>query len=284
MKIAVVKYDTRENDENVNLANKIDENYCKLQNYDYIFDLYKPNEMNYDWEEFINDEKDLFFSKICYHKLELIEKYINNDYDYVVMIDSDACINNPFIRIQDLIDNEHDFFISQDCQMAAWCGHLIPIGDTIREYGEKRGTYYSPIPYETIKNDIIVYGRSVYDHLNYIVTNPNGINTGFIIIKSSDIMKDFIKNCKKYFILFQDAFHDQGCIGFLLNHRKYKNTFKILSIDLQGNPFITDAYLFKYDEDKTFICHFYGHSSEKEKVKGFLNQVQHNKWWSKLYI
>jgi hypothetical protein len=113
-----------------------------------------------------------------------------------------------------------------------------------------------------------------------MTTNPNGYNCGFVIIKCSNIIKNFIKDFKKYYILFEKSLYDQGTTGVLLRSKKYKNIIKVLPSNIQGNPYI-NIKEFKYNEDKNFLCHFYGNNDKTQEIEEFLKILQNNKWYTK---
>ena len=102
MKIKVIQY-LISNDQKylrlAKLAEKINHNYCKINGYDFKFE-YKDNESNLDFEA-------TTFYKILYINENL------NDCDYLVFIDADAAISNPTIKIENLIDDKHELFLSR---------------------------------------------------------------------------------------------------------------------------------------------------------------------------
>ena len=65
-------------------------------------------------------------------------------------------------------------------------------------------------------NEIQVFNTPVKKILRNLSNNTKGINGGFIILKCSDTIKEFIKEFKKYYILFEEKYFDQGCISHLL--------------------------------------------------------------------
>lgn len=278
MKIAILEFDTRLNNDNINKMLTINEKYCKLHNYSFIFDNIKIDEIHYDFEELRLDEN-IFNIKLYFHRFEMFEKYIN-EFDYLVSFDSDVCVNNPNIKIEDFIDENHHMFLCQDSGLLVPTLHLFKSVDNIKSFFKENNINYLSNPLNQLSNIQVFNQGSIMHFLKTICSNPNGLNAGFIIIRCSDIIKEFIADFKKYYILFSDCFYDQGCIGLLLQTLKYKNIVKILNHMIQGNPFLGSP--FNYDEENNFLCHFYGNNSNTFEMQKILNKIENNKWWSQI--
>ena len=278
MKIGIISYDTRIDNEAINNIKKINEEYAKIHNYKFIYEIFDINSINYDWEDLRSDDKNHFKLKVFCHKAELIEKYLN-DFDYIVYIDSDACFSNPTIKIEDLIDNEHDFFISQDNGLLSTTVWQIYSSVAIQNYLQKIKKPYLQDPEKELK-ELSIFEGPILEKLRWITCNPSGFNTGFFIVKSSDIIKKFFIDFKKYYPIFEENSYDQGCISNLLRTIKYKNILKILPLNTQGNPFFEHPD-FIYKEDETFICHYYALKSDIERLLNHIKLIKNNKWWTK---
>ena len=102
-RIALICYDNRQSDPKVLAFKDINEQYCQKQGYTFLFyNSYSPDDQQYPpyWLKV----------KILY---DLI---MTDQYDYLMWIDSDACIHNPEIKIENLFnfDPEAVFVASPD--------------------------------------------------------------------------------------------------------------------------------------------------------------------------
>jgi hypothetical protein len=52
----------------------------------------------------------------------------------VIFIQGKICINNPFIKIEEFLDKEHDLYISQDSGKVVTTTHLITAAITISNF------------------------------------------------------------------------------------------------------------------------------------------------------
>ena len=274
MKIGIISADTRISNETIIKIKEINEKYAKINNYQFIFENFNINDYHYEWEDLILNE----FSKLTYYRFNLIEKYLNN-FDYFVWIDSDACICNPNIKIEDLIDNEHDIFISQDGSLLSTTSWLVQGGFMIQKYLNENKLMYLQNPEEDLSK-LKIFNEPIINKLRWFVTNPNALNCGFVIYKNSPIIHEFIKDIKKYYVIFEEVLRDQGGTAVLLRRPKYKNILKLLPLTTQGNPCwrLPD---FTYNEDKNFICHFYGLDINENSPINFVKSIENNKWWLK---
>ena len=179
MKIAILEYDSRDNLEFINEMIALNKKYCNLYNYDFIFDKFNPDEVHHDWEDLaINGtDKDIFKLKIYYHRYELFKKYIDN-YDYLVSFDSDICVNNPLIKIEDLIDNEHDIFIAQDTTLYATTQYILCAAQILYNYLKINNLSYVKSPEQELTR-LNVFDRNFITALNTVVTDINRIKVWF---------------------------------------------------------------------------------------------------------
>ena len=274
-KIKVIQYDNRFPNEITLLAKEINEKYCSINGYDYSFES-KDIDLN-DYKEYLDFYENEHQAKIAflmYQKYVYIEKYLN-DYDYICYLDSDAVFVNPNIRIESLLNKRHDIFITQDCGMLASTFFVYSCFNQIYTYCQNNKLQYIKNFKEFSKNVKDEEGRSILQRLNTVSTNPNGLNSGFLLIKNSYKTKEFLSDYKKYHPIFGNAMWDQGCVSFLINS-KYKKYTKILAHKLQGDSLLNHPD-FKYDENVNFINHICGGKNDKIK-EGFL-LIKSNKWW-----
>jgi len=103
MNYLVIQYDNRLLDVNASCLISINKKYCQLHNYDYIF---------------ISQEYDL---PPYWIKVKLVQEYLLlNKYKGVMWLDTDACIYNNNIKLEDIIIENKSFFLSPDNKI--WAG------------------------------------------------------------------------------------------------------------------------------------------------------------------
>jgi hypothetical protein len=93
-RVAVVSYDDRKNNKDIITLKNINEKYCLKNGYDFLFfDSYSPFDSTYPpyWIKV----------KILYDLSK------SNLYDYLMWIDSDACVHNQNIKIENLFNFNH---------------------------------------------------------------------------------------------------------------------------------------------------------------------------------
>lgn len=287
MKIAMLQFDERTGDENINAIIEVNRKYCSLHNYDYIFHaLIEEDTHKHELDDYltIKDNEHAFCQNVYDYRIYMIEKYMN-DYDYVVYLDTDMLINKPQIKIEDLIDNQHDIFMFRDGDEINASIGLLMIAQTIYAKLKNDNVKYLKEPLNNLLNMKICDER-VFERLARLVTNPNGLASGFMIINChSSKLKNFIEDFKRFYPLFGCCKFDQGCITTLLRRHKYKDMLHVLPIYLHGNPFVENNELtndFKYDPENAFVCHFFGTNKNEESdvEKKYIENIKNNKWWS----
>jgi hypothetical protein len=109
-KIAFVTFENRKELEYINLHNQNLTEYCKKWNYDYLF---------YDQCTF-----NVYWCKMHF----VLDALKTGKYDYVVWLDSDTIIKNPYISM-DLIVNKYssDIFVTLDDGISAFCAGVFII-------------------------------------------------------------------------------------------------------------------------------------------------------------
>ena len=283
VKIGFLQFDSRMN-ENINSILNVNKKYCQLHNYNYIFKLIKKEDIyNPIFEQYLYDLSDYYrqLINICYYKFTMIEQYMNN-YDYLVYGDSDVIINNPNIKIEDLIDNQHDIYMFRDQGQFVTTKNTLNAANAISKYCNQMKIPYIKNPLETLQK-IKIFNESVYSVLCKVVINPEGLSAGFMIINcNSKLLKEFIIDFKKFYPIFGQGFFDQGCIATLLRRNKYKNMLKILPTILCGNPSSGIIKDYSLDYNKAFICHFYGSKPSKEMFNEYIERIKNNIYWKQI--
>lgn len=253
------------NDELTNLSKQINKKYAELNNFDYKFETFETNI--------------LFIDAVKYKFLNIL-KYINN-YDYICYIDIDAAFSNPNRKIDELIDKKFDVFIAQDSGIVGNTIFPLQITQIIQNCLNQYKINYI-FDFNHFCNEVNKQlNFNILSKFGTIFSNPNGLNTGLMIFKNSEISKSLINDVLKYIDLFENIKHDQDCISLLLQKPKYNQFLKILPLETQGNSALVQQPEFYYNEDKSFINHIYGWPL-KEKILG-LNLVKNNKWWKSIF-
>lgn len=279
MKIGIIQTDNRLDNSVFNEMFALNKKYAEIHNYTYIFNQIKLNQKLYEWQDLIYHEENLNKLKAYITRYQLFEKYIN-DFDYLVYMDSDAVINNPNIKIEDLIDDTHDLFVGPDCGIFTITVHLVQSAVTVINYLRKNNLSYLKDPDKELEQ-LKIFDIPIKTALKNISTNTMGLNSGFMIIKCSDIIKKFLEDYKKYYPVFQEYFFDQGCLAKMLRTKKYSNILKLLPLTTQGNPYYQHPD-FIYNEDKNFICHYYGVNSDLSRLMNHFQSIKNNKWWKNI--
>ncbi len=281
MKIAMLQFDERVDDENIKAGTALNKAYCEMHGYDYIFKALTEEDMHHDLDDYLMDDKNAFKMNVYDYRIKMIEQYMN-DYDYLIYLDTDAIIYNTTIKVEDLIDGEHGMYLFPDSTKIGLVFDLYNCTNILVNKS-KDSSYILKDPLkdlcETKIND-----ASIYEYLFCrFASNPEGLASGIIIIDCHyDKLKDFINDFNRFYPLFENCVMDQGCIATLIRRKKYKDMCKILPAYLQGNPFLNNLNVNGLDDykltDKSFICHFYSFSSKKEECKKYIEEIKQNKY------
>ena len=125
---------------------------------------------------------------------------------------------------------------------------------------------------------------NVLSYLAKIAANPEVFMSGCIIVNchKKEHLKKFIEDFNRFYPICENVVFDQGCIGILLKRKKYKDFYKLLPAYLHGNPFFNNLNVDGINDykltEKSFICHFYGHSKYKEMCKIFIEKIKNAKY------
>lgn len=98
-KIAIVTLETR-NSEMLSIHNNNIQEYCKLHDYVYIFKNTYENKLKLP---------------IYWKKLQLVKDILeNNDFDYVLWMDSDTLINDMTISLENILESNYSIYMGKD--------------------------------------------------------------------------------------------------------------------------------------------------------------------------
>lgn len=277
-KICVVQFDNRKNEFNTKVS-ELSKKYCNFNNYDYYFEQdFDLNSLKtQDLIEFVNDEKNQNYVVACYYKFNLLKKYLDMGYEYVIIIDSDIIFSNPYKKIEEFLDDEHLLYLSIDEGIYANNLRINYCAKIVQDYCYKKHIRFVK-NFDEANLKFPFNNSNIINEFNILATNPNGLNLGIMIYKNSSLIYELIKDIYPYLKISENIINDQGAMGILLKTKKYKNIFKRLPDCFQGNSRLSMPE-FKYNEDINFVNHIYG-SSYDIRMKGLI-QVINNKWWKK---
>lgn len=246
------------------LCEQLDKKYCFLHNYDFQF-LYLEN-------------KEMDIVDCLYYKLQFIyQQLMKNDCDYLVYLDADATISNPNIKIEDLIDNQHQLFLSRGNDRI---GEIMALNTIFNALKQKMNT--DNFINSSIDNictlDINV--RSACEHIYLNISH----NEGLYIVKNTPLMKQFWKNCINLAQLKRQTigyYSDGRIVCIALNMKKYNDKYTHLYDQAQGG--VANVFETHYDVDKTFVLHNYGDAMTIDQKIEWIKSLKYNKWWNEYF-
>lgn len=266
MRIKVIQYLISNDKDYIKLANlteKINKKYCEINNYEFKF-------------EYINDDKNLDFELKALHKINYINDNLNNC-DYLVFIDADAAVVNPNRKIEDLIDNEHELFLSIGNDRVNSISVLQRLtNNLINLFNNNKDMVIN----ELFNN--YVHKLNLYSDLERLSLGSIFLNEGLIIVKNTDSMKEFFSLCVKFEEYFLNRIDrgiqaDGAVICFFLQQKKFNPLYTLLGLHAQGSVY--GSFENKYDEDKTFILHNFGDIFKPNTKYELINKLLQNKHW-----
>ena len=271
MKIKIIQYFIGNNQKYLKLCKKDEElnrKYCQLCGYDFDFIYFNAEEIKQEGIDFL------------FYKIKFIYDYLiqKQNYDYYVFLDADAVVSNPNIKIEDLIDDKHQLFLSRGNDRF---GQILALRRVYEAIIKKLSTGKQLLTCKI--EDICNLGRDINDICEHISLNI-AFNEGFFIIKNDELMKDFfedtlkIANYRKENALRPMKGGLQGrSMAMTLQMKKYNSCYTFMYDQAQGG--VANSYELNYDIDKTFILHNFGQALNLDQK---INQVQNlktNKWW-----
>ena len=278
MKIKLVQYSIGGTDAHkqiCDLAKEINSKYCQLHNYDYHFYDIERQEVS----KVINTQGDDRLDALTYRTIFLYNQLMKQDCDYLVYLDTDAIVNKPIIKIEDLIDEQHELFISRfDCrnELAKALSYLYNNLTFLYHHQQILLKEYPDVILQ--KLDIFrVFESFYYGHLVW--------NEGFLIIKNSEMMRQFYEkaiNLTSELIDLQPSFlpTDSKVFGLLTLKEKYNKKYTYLNDFSQGG--YNSQFEARYNEQKSFILHDYLINDRIERIE-HIKQLKKNKWWKEYF-
>lgn len=261
------------------LCEEVNKRYCNLYNYDIQFDYYdKQKIINHYGTE----------TKYCLidYKVPFMSEQLNKqDCDYLVFVDADAAINKPTIKIEDLIDNQHELFLSRGNEKVLQINCIVNIANKLNQIFQRERTenYLTKNYYDqTIMKQYDLYKDFERLSIGYVLWNE-----GFCVIKNTPNMRKYFEQCtevQKRFFIDTDPesgmTQDGRAMIFMLCQKRYKDLYTFLPEFAQGG--LANSYQTHFDIQKTFVLHNYGQALNLDQKIECVQSLKHNKWWNKV--
>ena len=257
------------------LTEQINKKYCDLHGYDHEFDYLDTKIL-----------EDLYgkldWSLACVYKLQWVyEKLIKQDADYLIQLDADAVVSNPNIKIEDLIDDKHQLFLSKGNERVYLANSLISL------YKKLVNVLNDKTNIENKDYTELVKQYDLFSNCEILSDGWIFHNEGLYIIKNTPLIREFFKDCVdviKYFIhrVFERGRAYDGMImDFVLQQEKYNNIWTFMYPQAQGGA--ANSYETAYNVEKTFVLHNYGQALNLDQKIDWIKSLKQNKWWKGYY-
>ena len=276
MKCKIIQYLVGKNEKYLELAKeceKINRTYAGLYGYDFVFEYMDEDKVKEQYGKCTTKEIIAYKIKFMYDHL------MKNDCDVLMFIDADAAVSKPQIKIEDLIDDQHEIFLSRGNERVAQILHLTNIRNgMIRIFSNPNqllNEYWQDI----------IQREHLYEDLEWMSIGFILSNAGLYIIKNTDRMKNLFKDTLKAQELlmntvFTSKSEDERAIGLVLLKQDYYNTWTFLYEQSQGG--LACMFKNKYDVQNTFILHEFGLATTKDQKIAEVKDLWNNKWWKKI--
>lgn len=282
MNVRICQYFVGNDEKYVELCHeveKINKKYAELHGYTYHFSYQEEYLVKHFYRACTNKE-------ILAYKLHFIYNNLRHDEyspvknDVIVFIDADAAISNPNIKIENLIDDEHEIFLSRGNEIACQLIELQRIKNSITNLFSQYDVLCTKYWDEIVKQYPALYRDFEWMSVGNIL-----FNAGFIIVKNTEMMKELFEDSLKMQYLLMDTIYeskpnDERPLGLCLLKKKYNNLYTFLDSNVQGARI--SGYQNKYDEDKSFILHEYGQATTKEQKIDAVKALWNNKFWKNI--
>ena len=276
MKIKIIQYFIGDNQKYLKLSKlceEINKKYCNLHGYDFEYQYLTEEDIKKVYKVAQCSRLQIVFYKHIY----IYNNLGNNGYDYIVFLDGDAAVNNPNIKIEDLVDTTHQFFLTRGNDRIGEINTLHILYKSIfKRLNDRQKLLEGKI------EDICNFGADVNDLCQHVSLNIP-FNEGMFIIKNTKIMKEFFKDCRKIFDYKKNVVNpltggiDGRTISLTLQLKKYNSLYAYLYNQAQGG--LANSYETVYNVDKTFILHNYGEALNLDQKIDWVKSLKQNKWW-----
>jgi hypothetical protein len=144
-----------------------------------------------------------------------------------VYLDCDAAFVNPQRSLDELLTSEHEFFIAPDCMPYSQIIHFINAAQKVINIINTEKDFMNCFE-DKLLHDTIEENQTLSFALSRPILNPNGFNSGFFIIKTTDKMRILLNEIKHFNKYFANFDCDQGCLGLLLQYKEFHEVMKKL--------------------------------------------------------
>lgn len=257
-----------------NISKEINQKYCKLHGYDFQF-----VELEQEW--IVKELGGFGWNQMAAFKQKFLADHLT-DCDYMVWIDADAAVSNPNIKIEDLIDDKHDFFLSRGNDQFLQQMVFKTIYDRVHTILFRDNRFNTEFFSEEMLKQ--------YDLFRYFETYSSSciqFNQGLYVIKNSPIMHQFLEQTwevvKKYFLdCAWPSFSapDGRAIRFVLLQNRYQGIYTYMFDQAQAG--VANYGRTNYDVDKAFVFHNWGDCTNMQQKIYLLEQLKSNKWWKEI--
>lgn len=279
MKIKMVSYFVG-NDQKyliyTNICSELNKKYCDLYDYEYQID--------YIDKQVVTDYFGMDYpGNVIFYKNKFIKDQLDKqDCDYLVFIDADAAVSKPTIKIEDLIDNQHELFLSRGNDKIQHIHSLITSYQKIQDMLKRSQTeqkYLEKHNYDEILKEYDLYADFERLSIGYIL-----FNEGLYVIKNTERTRKFFEEaCFIQNNYFYDTYPkteitlEGRSVGIMLMQQRYKNIYTYMFDQAQGG--VANSYETRYDVEKTFVIHNYGQALNLDQKIDYVESLKTNKWW-----
>lgn len=150
------------------------------------------------------------------------------EYDFICFLDCDAAFVNPNIKLEEFLTDSHEIYISSDYGAQCLIPEVINALNIILKYCKNNNNYLLPNLEDILYTEKIGGDNNIYTDIGNLIINPNKYNSGFFIMKKTELMNKLLNEIIHFYKYFAHLQHDQGCLTFLLQYPEYKNVIKKL--------------------------------------------------------
>lgn len=277
MKIKIVQYFIGNNEKYLELAHEVEilnRKYAEIHEYDYDFDYLDSSVVEDCFGKCT--PKEMAAYKLQY----ILDKLGQKDCDYLVFMEADVVVSKPTIKIENLIDEKHQFFISRNNDVPFQIKHINNILHELQRILSIKNRIYTEYWTDILK---IENKNNLYDSLSTLSSYCFFHNEGFYIIKNVKEMEALFIDAVQFVYFLEDIIYDSSVVlegralCMTLLKEKYNSLFTFLPAYIQGAE--KGAYQTKYNSETTFLLHEYGTATTLQQKINEVKNLHNNKWW-----
>ena len=250
----------------------VNSKYAQAHGYKYSFQMVPEQKL-------INYYGSVTYQKIIAYKIKLIYDHLMmQDKDVVVFIDADAAVSKATMKIEDLLDDKHEIYLSRGNQKLLQAMLLI-------NAKQKLNQLFSTTDVTNMYYEQIMKKYGFFFQFEWLSIGGLMLNGGFIVVKNTPLMRDLFADALSFQHLLMDTVYksktqDERALGLAILKGKYFDKYTFMYQQAQGGKF--NSYGTKYDEEKTFILHNYGKATAMHEKIAAIYNLLNNKWWSQI--